>query len=170
MTDYGGYRFYFGTYGGTYGNKTLRPWELKHVTGITMSLTGNTSIINVVGRPAKSAQIFDTAGPVRSFTITGIRNEHEEDVSNWDFIHNEFNTVNGLTYVGLDWLDSKVQTTMRGYVFSIQKDSNSDNRFITGMFNVSINGFSYNFVPDKPYNIEYTINLVERRQYGSKIY
>lgn len=122
----------------------LCPWELKHVTGLTVSVSGQTSTMGIPNKPASRTQIFDTGGPVRTFKITGRRYDFEERVSNWDFINKQFNmacdseygssdnTDDSFAYVGISWLFSNLQVVLKGYTFNIRNSDPRDRRFIHG--------------------------------------
>lgn len=122
----------------------LCPWELKHVTALTVSVSGQTSTMGIPNKPASRTQIFDTGGPVRTFKITGKRYDFEENVSNWDFINTQFNNAKDseygnsensddtFTYVGISWLFSNLQVILKGYTFNIRNADPRDKRFIHG--------------------------------------
>lgn len=176
------FKFFFGIRGDAGNNRTYngqsyapRPWFLRHVTSINMSISGQTTLVNTAGRPASKAQIFDTGGSIRNISISGFRSDFEEQVPNWDWVFNEYNYYTNdsgerVYSIGMDFYDSRVQTTLKGYILSIQGNANDPRYKVENDINVSVNGFSFNFIPNQPQTIEYTITLVERRKYGSKIY
>lgn len=155
--------------------KTLiyMPWLLRHVDSITMTVQGTTSVIGIPTRPATSAQVFDTSGPVRTFKISGRRYDWEEDISNWDFIFTETNFAKDseypqkgtMCYIGLAWLFYPLQILQKGYNFTIISPP-GDKRlpYKLGGYNVSITGLSATFSETEPGLLEYSITLTERIQ------
>ena len=180
-----------------YGTKTisgpliLKPWHLKHVKSIQeVGATPMTSKIGVPDKPAECAQVFDIGGPVRTFTISGERYDNEEEVSNLDFVMTQFNpqhlntteyipfTENELssTYysIGIEWLTSTMQATMKGYMFArISSEYVTDDRVPVELlkdgygevFNVGITNFSFEMSSETPGLMTYTITVVGRREY-----
>lgn len=166
------------------GDITLRPWVLKHVTNISEGVTTMATTIGIPDKPPECAQVYDIGGPVRTITISGKRYDSEEEVSNLDFIHTQFNPfkrtqavipfhgTQSVSYysVGIEWLTSTMQTTLKGYTFIIEMPS-SDTRMSSQQLNVGLTGFTYNFENDNPGVMNYTIQLVERNEYkGGPIY
>ena len=199
------FKFRFGTYGSKspfkyngadvyIGDKKvyLCPWELKHVDSITMSVSGSTATMGIPNMPASRTQIFDTAGCVRTFKITGRRYDWEEEISNWDFVNTQFNLAvdpdfgrpaprEYYCYVGLNWLLSCMQVLLKGYVFSIVNTDITDLRFIysnpekrTGIpdvgYNVALTGVSVTFSDTEPGLMEYSLTLTERFKRGENFY
>lgn len=205
-----GYKYYLGPYDSkfkisishrtktAYGEKIipaglieLGPWELKHVKDITVSINSSSeSTIGIPDKPAECVQVFDTGGPVRTITISGIRYDAEEEISNLDFILTQFNmqsfngeydcfkstTQNNVCSVGLEWLTSTIQSTLMGYVFriTIDKDEKDERVPVVPLnnsetyieeYNVGVMGFSCSFSADNAGIMEYTITLVERKKY-----
>ena len=83
------------------GNKVfayLCPWELKHVESISVTISGQTSTMGIPNKPASRTQIFDTGGAIRTIKISGKRYDYEENVSNWDFIYNQYNVAEDSEY------------------------------------------------------------------------
>jgi hypothetical protein len=164
------------------------PWELKHVTSITMTVNGNTAKIGIPNKPASRSQIFDTGGAIRTFKISGIRYDAEETIPNIDFIHKELNFARDpilggnreYCYVGLSWLFSKMQVVLKGYQFYIGNADPTDKRFIhfppftadvvTNGWNVAVTAMSTEFPEDMPGAMTYDITMVERMPYGEVIY
>jgi hypothetical protein len=167
------YTFYFGTYNQAFniaydhpwaqmppsltdvpaGSINLRPWKLSHVKSFQESVQGQTTTIGLPNKPSECAYVFDLGGPVRTFTIQGIRYDSEEEVSNLDFIHNQFNRVT-LTEVssvgtdgheseygysiGIEWLTSVMQSIKKGYLFQILSSSHEpDGRMPIGPLKTS---------------------------------
>ena len=174
------------------GKIQLAPWKLRHVKQIqeTQS-TMLTTKLGIPDKPAECAQVFDVGGPVRTFTITGERYDSEEEVSNLDFLFTQFNKQNinsteyypftsneisGVRYsIGLEWLTSTMQATMKGYVFRVQSSENdSSDRTPVGpfddgtfgeQFNVGVTNVSAEMSSDNPGLMTYTITVVARREY-----
>lgn len=175
-TNFGqGYRFWVGVqWASTTAGYPYMPWELKHVTGIQQSITGNTITIGIPNKPATRTQIFDTMGPMRTIKISGVRNDHEEDISNYDFINtqNNYVTYNGRTrvQVGIAWLLSTMQVNKKGYLYEVEELDSSLNLYPGERANVAITAFSSSYDPDKPHLLNYTISLVERRSVGTTLY
>lgn len=176
MEDRTGYRIEFGTYR-TNGKRSLRAWELKHVEDISIRVAGQDTAIGIPTYPVKYNQIFDTWGPVRTFTISGVRNDSEEEFSNFDFIHTQFNegqTVGGRTptRIGLEWLFTPLQIGLRGYYLSIvPREGHEDRRFINGVFNVALMGLSHEISADNGIGVmRYKLTLAERREGKGPVY
>lgn len=210
-----GYRFFFGTYderitlqqthetSGTIpgpnvgpGEISLKPWELKHVSTLEESMSGQITTIGIPNKPQECAYVFDLGGPVRTFTISGTRYDADEEISNFDFIHTQFNkqtmptfyhamsTKSTDTYysIGIEWLTSMMQSISKGFVLRILCSDDGDGRMpiyntlsiqdVQGQeFNVGLTGFNYSMHQDNPGVMDYTISLTERKMYeGGPIY
>lgn len=178
------------------GAITLRPWELKHVDSISEGITAQASTIGVPDKPAECTYVFDTGGPVRQFTINGRRYDYEEKVSNLDFIHTQFNAIPMEYYVpfkkgkitsayyysvGIEWLTSNMQSTLKGFTFKKVADEYDPSERLPIQqlsdgtygeeYNVGLLGFQYSFSDAQPGMMEYSLTLVERSTYNlSRIY
>lgn len=181
-------------YGSVYipqGDIQIRPWHLKHVKSIQESeSTMLTSKIGIPDKPAECAYVFDVGGPIRTFTISGERYDHEEEVSNLDFVLTQFNqqTLNSVEHipfttdtlpaayysVGIEWLTSTMQATMKGYLFArIASKYVTDDRVPVEaladgygeIFNVGITNFSFEMSSENPGLMTYTITAVVRNIY-----
>lgn len=172
MTD--GIQIQFGVYDSSVfvenTRYVYRPWVLKHVTEISTSLTSSTNVVGVPNYHASRSQIFDMSGVVRTFKIDGVRLESEEDISNWDFVHTEKNFLNGNIYIGLSWLESKMQVALKGYVFRIIPVDSDSNGYLEGTFNVALTGVSVTFDNQNPQLLHYSLQLTERRAIGNAVY
>ena len=121
------------------GNKVfayLCPWELKHVESISVTISGQTSTMGIPNKPASRTQIFDTGGAIRTIKISGKRYDYEENVSNWDFIYNQYNVAEDseykgkkYTYIGISWLLSTIQVLLKGYTFNVRSSGFTDFRY-----------------------------------------
>lgn len=117
-------------------NTYLCPWELKHVESISVTISGQTSTMGIPNKPASRTQIFDTGGAIRTIKISGKRYDYEENVSNWDFIYNQFNVAEDseykgkeYTYIGISWLLSTIQVLLKGYTFNVRSSGFTDFRY-----------------------------------------
>lgn len=180
------------------GTIRLKPWKLRHVKSIqeTQS-TMLTSKLGIPDKPAECAYVFDVGGPIRTFTISGERYDSEEEVSNLDFIFTQFNkqTINSTEYypftgiaiggtyysVGLEWLTSTMQATLKGYVYRVVSSTGeTDDRTPVEQFsdatfgeefNVGITNISFEMSSENPGLMTYTITAVARREYpGGECY
>ena len=157
----------------------LKPWTLNHVDSISETGSSQASIIGIPNKPAECAQIFDVNGPIRTFVIQGRRYDSEEEVSNLDFFHTQFNPQHNPpsyipfsgdptpeTYysIGIEWLTSTLQTTLRGYTFIIEIQSD-DTRLQSETVNVGLTSFTYSFDADNPGLVNYSLTFVERKEY-----
>jgi len=180
----GEYTVTFGTYetNGTGSTPAYRPWQLRHCD-ISMSVYGEEDIIGIPARPARITNVFDKTGPVREFKIEGTRIAQEEEFSNFDFLHTQFNVtptqvsstiVRNETRVGLEWLFSNLQVRLRGYELRINSpvayinaggNLQGDSRFLQGSFNVGLADLQMR-IGDGYNTIDYTLTLLERTTYG----
>lgn len=174
------------------GTYTLVPWELKHVKSYKETCSGACSTVGLPNKPSECVMIYDTGGAVRNFSLTGCRYDWEEQISNMDFIHKQFNIYNKSSIypfnyekvdetvcsIGIEWLLSNLQSTLHGYTFRISMPSEyshlNDKRVYidnTGTLdytvNVGITGFNYSFSSEDPNIMEYTINFAERNVYDN---
>lgn len=177
---------------GAYSGSTDRvtrifvPWELKHVSSISETITGTSSTIGIPNKPAYDAKTYDVTGAYRQITVTGMRLDSEEYISNVDFIYNELNDVssqNGGTdtlkfySVGILWLPSNLQVTKYGYTLSVSQAS-CDNTFLSGTPGASVTDtilvasgpIQYKFSDTIPGGLEYTLKLTESRPVGTTVY
>lgn len=163
-------------------NQKIIPWELKHVTSLDVGLTGQSTTIGIPNKPCECAMVYDIGGPVRTFKISGLRYDCEEDISNYDFIHQQFNHRRGIPYivpfvgteyitsndwsVGIEWLASVMQTILKGYVFTI--DANDDeSRIKSGSYIVGLTSFSYSLSSSDYSKMTYSLTFTERRPYDA---
>lgn len=79
------YKFYFGPEGGVVNGLDVRPWFLRHILSFDTAMSSKSTEVGIPTRPPEKAQIFDLSGPVRTFTISGVRFDYEEEISNKDF-------------------------------------------------------------------------------------
>ena len=179
------------------GQIQLQPWRLRHVKSIQESeSTMLTSKIGIPDKPAECAYVYDVGGPIRTFIISGERYDSEEEVSNLDFVLTQFNqqTLNSVEYipfsesqvpatyysVGIEWLTSTLQATMKGYMFARVASKNvTDGRVPIDIladgygevFNVGITNFSFEMSSDTPGLMTYTFTVVVRGEYpNSEVY
>ena len=140
------------------------PWEFKHVESIDIGMSKNVSVFGLPTKSSMATQTFDMAGAVRTFSLKFTRFDYEEDISNWDFMYTKNNKVGNKLYKGLDWFTSQLQVT-RPYRFQIAwvGDEPDPKQIITGTWNVSFTGVSFNINSDNPGMGTFTIDLVERR-------
>jgi len=169
---------YFGTYE-SLGNPAYMPWKLRHCN-IEVSLVGNENPIGIPHFPGRAAIVFDLSGPTRQFKISGIRLSSEEDFSNYDFVHTQFNYITrnvGLpsqrneTYIGIEWLLSSLQAGLKGFILRIKPPAPypADSRFLYGDFNVGLIDIDMSI--GEGYNtLNYTLTLIERNTYETKNY
>lgn len=174
----GRYDFYLGP-----TDRTYSLWKLNNIQAIDMEFSKKSTPFGVPTYPARSAMMFDMEGPVRKFSIKGIRNEQLEEVSNWDFIFTKNNLIPGNfslkgrpiknpIYMGLEWATSVMQIT---YPFTLiidyvpdtsvsDPDVNlDDNAYIQGEYCVSVSNLSFKFDPKDIGLLSYQIDLIERR-------
>ncbi len=175
-------------YGGSNGYSLYRfaPWALSHIQNISETVQGTSATIGIPNRPASDVQIFDTTGAYRVITISGVRLDSEEYISNVDFIYNELNLQNvsesgsytTYTYqVGLSWLVSNLQVAKAGYTLTFSQDE-CDNTFIMGTagapasetINVAQGNLTFEFSGDTPGLLSYTLTLTEKRSTGTNVY
>lgn len=200
MTDYDfqEYDFYFGLRGENLprGIK-IRPWHLKHVQSYEVSIDSQSTEIGIPTVPPDRAQIFDMSGPVRTFEISGVRYDYEEEVSNMDFLfskpeksptYNWKNPVTGAVdegciSMGIISMFSIVQASCPGFLLAIyskikspteeddfvEDDFVEDDLIETGQYNVALSNVSMEYL-DRPGGISYSISLIERRAMGNYNY
>lgn len=190
MTDYDfqEYDFYFGLKGenSPRGNKInkIRPWHLKHVQSYEVSIDSQSTEIGIPTVPPDRAQIFDMSGPVRTFEISGVRYDYEEEVSNMDFLfskpeksptYNWKNPVTGAVdegciSMGIISMFSIVQASCPGFLLGIYSKIKSptveDDLIETGQYKVALSNVSMEYL-DRPGGIRYSISLIERRAMGN---
>lgn len=186
--DFQEYEFYFGLKGTTSpkGAK-IRPWHLKHVQSYETQVDSQCTEIGIPTVPPDRAQIFDMSGPVRSFELSGVRYDYEEEVSNMDFLFSKpssspkytwRNPVSkrvekGCVSMGLIEMFSLVQASLPGYflgVYSKIKSPTAEDELIeTGTYNVALTNVSMEYL-NRPGGIKYSISLIERRAMGTYNY
>lgn len=190
MTDYDfqEYDFYFGLKGeNSPGGTKIRPWHLKHVQSYEVSIDSQSTEIGIPTVPPDRAQIFDMSGPVRTFEISGVRYDYEEEVSNMDFLFSkpeespEYNWKNPVTgaveggciSMGIISMFSIVQASCPGFLLGIYSKIKSptveDDLIETGQYNVALSNVSMEYL-DRPGGISYSISLIERRAMGNYNY
>lgn len=195
MTDYDfqEYDFYFGLRGENSPGRNkiikIRPWHLKHVQSYEVSIDSQSTEIGIPTVPPDRAQIFDMSGPVRTFEISGVRYDYEEEVSNMDFLFSkpekspEYNWKNPVTgaveegciSMGIISMFSIVQASCPGFLLGIFPKIKSptvdeeDDLIETGQYNVALSNVSMEYL-DRPGGISYSISLIERRAMGNYNY
>ena len=192
MTDYDfqEYDFYFGLRGeNSPGGIKIRPWHLKHVQSYEVSIDSQSTEIGIPTVPPDRAQIFDMSGPVRTFEISGVRYDYEEEVSNMDFLfskpeksptYNWKNPVTGAVEggcrsMGIISMFSIIQASGSGFLLAIYPKIKSptvdeeDDLIETGQYKVALSNVSMEYL-DRPGGISYSISLIERRAMGNYNY
>ena len=153
------YKFRFNDPRGGYS-----PWEFKHVENISIGISKNATAFGLPTKSSSATQVFDMSGAVRTFSLTFVRFDYEEDISNWDFFFKQ-NTMHGnKIYKGLDWFTAQLQVT-RPFRFQITWVGSEPDpgQIVTGTWNVSVTGTTYEIDKSTPGMGKFTLDLVERR-------
>ena len=149
-------------YGGSY-----TAWELNHVTSMKFSIKKELTTYGLPTKSTNATQSFEMKGPVQQISISFVRFDYEEPISNWDFMYKQNINLNGKLYKGIDWYTSRMQTT-RPYKFAIQwvPDYVGDTDpecTPTGIWNVSITGIDFQIDNKNMGMATFSIDMVERR-------
>lgn len=178
MDELHDYEFFFGTRGGNVLRDgeliPVRPWHLRHVTDFSTEIDTSTVEIGIPNEPPTMVQIFQTQGATRNFTITGIRLDGEEQISNQQFIFGNIsdtyhyddmiNAPYKACSVGIRSLMSVIQSGVQRYVLIIRRrnegevDEREEN-LPTGVYRVAIERLTVNFLQTLG-GIEYSISMV----------
>lgn len=163
MDELHDYEFYFGVSEPNH-NPPIRPWHLRHVTEFNTRVDTTTVEMGIPGRPPSDIQVFQTQGVKREINISGIRVDGEEYVSNLQFLfalfspeypHDDMSgTTTNAVSAGLTSMVSVVQSATAKYKLIIKRRNNEnlsavDDSLPTGIYNVSLTGFSIQFMQQK---------------------
>lgn len=196
------YTFYFGLWGSGVGSATNkpRPWKLNHVLSYGVTIDSKSTEVGIPTVGPEGAMVFDVSGPVREFTITGVRYDNEEEISNIDFIFSliseNYTWIDeyGISHencfsAGLAGMFSLLQVGIRGFVFAVlssEMDENFETKWIPNpsvdypgddedfLIETGIYNVAFNGLEmeylPQPGGIKYTIRMIECEIMGNGDY
>lgn len=181
MDELHDYEFFFGVRGtktrkvnGVTSTIPVKPWHLRHITDYRTSMDTTTVEMGIPGNPPSDIQVFQTQGVVRKITLTGVRIDSEEYISNLQFIFGKYSDIyphddmSGVLEdscsVGLSAMASVVQAGIEKYKLIIKRRNRGvveeiSDSLPVGVFDVALTNVNVEFLQGKG-TIAYRIELI----------
>lgn len=183
MDELHDYEFFFGVRGAKAytddnGDTTMipiKPWHLRHVTNFRTSMNTTTVEMGIPGRPPSEIQVFQTQGVLREITLSGIRMDGEEYISNLQFVFGRYSdlyphddmsgNIENASSVGLSAMASVVQAGIEKYKLIIRRRdrgvpvSEVEDSLPVGVYDVALTGINVEFLQGRG-AISYNMRLM----------
>lgn len=181
MDELHDYEFYFGVSEPDH-DPPIRPWHLRHVTEFSTRVDTTTVEMGIPGRPPSDIQVFQTQGVIREFTITGIRMDSEEYVSNLQFMRGKYSIpyphddMTGVkkesVSVGLSSMMSVIQSAVKKYKLIIKRRdvgtvSAINDSLPVGVYDVALTGMTVEEMQQRG-TVKYKLTMQVGLQTGVK--